>query len=97
MEYFKINQYFDYVVGAELHGGRNEKLDVIKYAIDIASIESMETAVMIGDRKFDIEAANQVGMESIGVLFGFGSEEELQKAGATHIISTPSEIAQLIL
>ena len=96
LDYFEIRKYFDYVAGAEMNGPRNEKLAVMKYAIEKAKLQSVQEAIMIGDRRFDIEAANQLGMESIGVLFGFGSKEELEKAGATYLVETPSEIQELI-
>ncbi|HIS62752.1 MAG TPA: HAD family hydrolase [Candidatus Scybalomonas excrementigallinarum] len=96
LEYFNIRQYFDYVAGAELHGPRNEKLDVMKYAMELAGIEDVKKAIMIGDRKFDMESAKELGMEGIGVLFGFGDKEELQKAGATYLVEVPSEIKELV-
>ena len=51
---------------------------------------------MQGDRKFDMESAKELGMEGIGVLFGFGDKEELQKAGATYLVEVPSEIKELV-
>ena len=47
---------------------------------------------MIGDRVFDIEGANAEKIDSIGVLYGYGSEEELKNAGATYLLSDVSEI-----
>lgn len=51
---------------------------------------------MIGDRHHDIDAATEVGTHSIGVLWGYGDREELETAGATHVISEPSELLQIL-
>ena len=51
---------------------------------------------MIGDRKHDILGARAVGLKSVGVLYGYGSEEELKGAGADYIISVPTELVSLI-
>jgi phosphoglycolate phosphatase len=54
-------------------------------------------AVMIGDRRFDIEGAVANDMRGIGMLWGFGGREELQQAGASTIAATPNELAMLLL
>ena len=52
---------------------------------------------MIGDRHHDIDAATTVGTHSIGVLWGYGDREELETAGATHVVSDPAELLQLLI
>ena len=47
---------------------------------------------MIGDREYDIIGAKTVGLESVGILFGYGSREEFEACGADHIFAKPSEI-----
>ncbi|MEP7187523.1 MAG: HAD hydrolase-like protein [Rhodanobacter sp.] len=54
-------------------------------------------AVMIGDRRFDIEGAVANGVRGIGVLWGFGNRNELQQAGAHAIAASPDELAALLL
>lgn len=49
-------------------------------------------AVMVGDRFYDIEGGKANGIDTIGVLYGYGSREEFEKAGATHIVVTPADI-----
>lgn len=51
----------------------------------------------MGDRRFDIEGAAATGIESIGVLYGYGSREELEQAGATHIVADVGELGRLLL
>ncbi|MGM9665923.1 MAG: HAD hydrolase-like protein [Eubacteriales bacterium] len=52
---------------------------------------------MIGDRHFDIDGAKLFGMDSIGVLFGYGTREELEKSGATYIADNADEIRKILL
>lgn len=96
LEHFQLDCYFSIVAGADLEGERVEKLDVMEYALSLAGIQNRDQVMMIGDRKYDIEASNQLGIETIGVLFGFGSKEELEKAGATYLAQTPEEIQEIL-
>lgn len=96
VERFEIAQYFDYVAGATLDGTRTEKADVIRYALENCAVADRGRAIMIGDRKHDILGARAVGLKSVGVLYGYGSEEELKGAGADYIISVPTELVSLI-
>ena len=50
---------------------------------------------MIGDRRYDIEGGKACGLQTIGVLYGYGSREEFETAGADHIVETPDEILAL--
>jgi len=81
LEHFSISQYFSFVGGSLLSGERVEKEDVIHYVLEENKIKK-ETAVMIGDRSFDIEGAKACGLSSIGVLYGYGNRDEFLKADA---------------
>ncbi len=52
--------------------------------------------VMIGDRCYDIEAAKKLGVTSIGALYGYGTREELEEAGADYIAETPADIYTIL-
>ena len=52
-------------------------------------------AVMIGDRMFDIDGGHACGIDTVGVLYGYGNCEEFEKAGAEYIISRPEELLTL--
>lgn len=95
LEHFDLIQYFDVVAGASMDEKRNKKGDVIKYAMEKGGI-SVEGTVMIGDREHDIFGAKENGLASIGVLFGYGSEDELKKAGADYIASSVEDIFELL-
>lgn len=94
--YFGLRDYFDFVGGASLDGRRNYKADVIRYVLDANGISSREKAVMVGDRKFDILGAKEFGLETVGVLYGYGDREELTTAGADHLVGSVAELEVLL-
>ncbi len=97
LEHFGVDKYFYHIAGATMDGHRIEKADIIKYAFNNMGITDMSKAVMIGDRKFDILGAKVLGMDSIGVTYGYGSREELTKAGATYICEGVEDIEKILL
>ncbi len=97
LEHFDLSKYFHLVIGATMDEKRSRKDEVLAYAIEKSGISDISSAVMIGDRKFDIEAAHKYGMEAVGVLFGYGTIEELKAAGADYIAATPNELKNLLI
>jgi phosphoglycolate phosphatase len=95
IDHFGLRKYFGHVFGAELDGTRGDKSDLLRYALEKTSTDPAR-AIMIGDRKHDVIGAANNGMPTIGVLYGYGSREELTKAGAAHLCATPGEIPGLI-
>lgn len=96
LRYFGITGYFDFIAAAEMNGARNRKEDIVRYALEISGADRQET-VMVGDRSYDILGAKSAGISSIGVLYGFGTEDELKKSGADYIAKTPDDILKIIL
>lgn len=97
LEHFDIMKYFSLVCGSELDGTRVNKDEVIRYAIDKAGIQDLSSAVMVGDREHDVIGAGKVGMDCIGCLFGYGTRDELQAAGAALIVGTVEELGTVLL
>lgn len=93
---YDIYKYFDFVSGATLDNSRIKKEDIIKYAIDELKIDSTYDCIMIGDKKQDIIGANKNKMDSIGVLYGYGTLEELKEQQPTYIVNNIYEILRLI-
>ncbi len=91
LEHFDLKQYFDFVAGSELNGVRTKKADVIAYAVKKYKI-SVSDAVMVGDREHDIYGAKENNIKTIGVLYGFGSRQELESAGADYIAENVKNI-----
>ena len=96
LEHFGLKKYFAVAAGASMDSSRSKKGDVIAYAIYLCEDFNKDTAVMIGDREHDIIGAKENGLKSIGVLYGYGDENELKTAGADYIVSSPTDILNLI-
>ncbi|MCR5701674.1 MAG: HAD family hydrolase [Lachnospiraceae bacterium] len=96
VDYFGIRQYFDFIAGSNMDGTRNRKAEVIRYSLDSADITDFSKTVMVGDRKYDILGAKEIGIDSIGVLYGYGNREEFEEAGATFIVENVADIAKFI-
>ena len=95
LEHFQLLPFFDFVAAATMDDTRSKKTDVVRYALESCGI-SPDRAVMIGDRHYDIEGAKDNALESIGVLWGYGSREELSAAGATLLAESVPQLASLL-
>lgn len=96
LECFKLDQYFDYVAGATMDEKRVRKADVISYALESYGIQNLDEVLMVGDREHDVLGAKEVGIDCVGVLYGYGDREELEKAGAKYIVETVEELAKVL-
>jgi len=95
LEHFQINECFSFVAGSELDGRRTDKADVIGYVTEAMGLRASD-CIMVGDREHDVLGAKKRGMDSVGVLFGYGTREELEAAGATAIAATVAELGDLL-
>ena len=93
LEHFGLAEYFDFVAGATMDEKRTNKADVIAYALEHTG---GKPAVMVGDREHDVLGAKAHGLPCIGVLYGSGSREELEDAGADYIAATAEEILKFV-
>ena len=90
-------EHFDFVSGSELDPLRQDKPSVIAHAVSgLGADPTSITAMMIGDRKGDILGAHHHGFSSIGVLWGFSDDGELEAAGAGHVVTSTHEIRTLL-
>lgn len=96
-EHFRLADRFTLIGGATMDGTRTAKRDVVRYVLGALDVEDPTAAVMIGDRRYDIEGAAAEGIASIGVLWGYGSREELAAAGVGQIVGTIPELRALLL
>lgn len=95
MELFDIAKYMDFIGGSSVADDRMVKWKVIQYTVDMLGVDKSR-AVMVGDRHYDVEGAETVGIKTIGVTFvGYGSKEELENAGAIAVVNTPNELSEL--
>jgi len=99
LKHFDLEKYFSFVSGDEPDGrlSKNGKFDIIRIALDTLDPVRKMSAVMIGDRMYDIEGAAENGIDSIAVTWGYGSQAEFSDAGATWVAHSPDELCRLIL
>ena len=97
LDYFELSNYFSFVAGSGLDGSLHTKTDVIDYILQSNKITDLSSVVMIGDRKHDIIGAKNVGIDSIGVLYGFGDYNELSEAGADYLVEDIPALRKLLL
>ena len=94
---FGILEYIDFVSGHNEAEGRIDKAAVVEYALEQLGVKDRAEAVMVGDRKYDINGAKAAGLDSIAVLYGYGDIPEFEAAGATYIAETTEEVIKLVL
>ena len=95
-EHFDIARYFDAIHGSSLDGSRITKSSVVAEAVRDEGLDT-ERAVMIGDRRHDVEGAREHGIKTVGVLYGYGSLEEHTAAGAAYIAKDLDELRELLI
>lgn len=93
----QISQYFKLVAGADMEGKRNKKSLVIEYALDTLNVTDRGEVLMVGDTKFDVIGARECGIDCLGVLFGYGSRQELEKEGALYICEDVYSIMETVI
>jgi len=94
LDHFELKNYFDAVYGSELDGRLTDKVDLIAYVLSSAQLQPTHTT-MVGDRLHDVVGAIKNGVRPVGVLWGYGSREELLSAGAATLLNAPSELGHL--
>ncbi len=94
-DYLNISHLIDFIAAPESDKAPEGKTVLVERALKHFGVEKSR-ALMIGDRYFDIDGANGAGIESIGVTFGYGSREELEKAGSTYLADNAEEIRKII-
>lgn len=97
LECFELDQYFDFVGGATMDEGRSSKEDVIAYLLEECQLIDLDELIMVGDTKYDILGAKEFGIRSVGVLYGYGTKEELEEAGADYIAKDLEELEEILL
>ncbi|MGD8191898.1 HAD family hydrolase [Brevibacillus ginsengisoli] len=97
LQHFNIDQYFDLIVGSNLDGTRASKTEIIQHILNEMKDYERQDFIMIGDRKYDIIGANNTGIDSIGVTYGYGSMDELRQLNPTCIVHAVEELKTKLL
>ncbi len=92
---FELAEFFDCICGATLDGTRDSKEKVITYLLE--SIGGADHVVMIGDTEYDVIGARAHGIPTIGVTWGYGSEQQLRQAGAAALVHSPEALLEYLL
>ena len=95
LHHFDLAIFFDGVYGSNLDGTLGDKKDLLAHALATQSVEA-DVTIMLGDRKFDVIGARHNNMLPVGVLWGYGSEDELQTAGAHRLLKEVDEIVTVV-
>ncbi len=92
-----ITELFDAVVGTMLDDSRHEgKADLVDESRRKLGVEDKRRVLMVGDRYFDIDGAAGAGVDSAGMLYGYGSREEFEAHGATFVLSRASDLLPVV-
>jgi phosphoglycolate phosphatase len=91
IDHFELGQYFKRVYGSELSGVRSHKGELIAHVLTSEGLQGAD-AWMFGDRMHDIRGAKQNSVNAAGVLWGYGSKEELTEAGAQAVYASMPEL-----
>ncbi len=97
LEHFALADYFDYIAGANMDESRTKKAEVITYALKVCGITDRRPVLMVGDREHDVLGAKEAGVASLGVLYGYGDREELERAGADIIAERVADLRDSLL
>lgn len=90
---FNLRNYFSRVFGSELLGRESDKTEIVRKILNEIKANS---AVIIGDRKYDIEAGKENNIFTIGVTWGIGGEKEIREAKPDFIVNEPREIEDVV-
>ena len=98
---FGLTDYFDFIGGAVSHQN-DQKWQVLNWSlssvgIDVNDPAQREKCILVGDRKYDAEGAKICGIDSMGVLYGHGTEEEIYASGFTHYADSVADICAKLI
>lgn len=96
LKHLKLDTLFDFIGGAAFDNSRDTKASVIQYVLQ-SEIMRGAVPVMVGDRSYDIEGARQCNILSVGVLYGYGSLQELQAANAAFIANDTKQLCDWLI
>ncbi len=97
LEHFDLMKYFTFLSGSELDGTRVDKAEVIAYALRENDIKDLSKVLMVGDREHDIIGANKNGIDSVGVIYGYGCREEFEENHATYVAESVEDLKEFTL
>ena len=95
VRHFGLEAHFEAIHGCELDGTREDKRELLAHLLPHHGV-APGAAAMIGDRGADMVAARHHGVRAIGALWGYGTREELEGAGAQSLCARPQELSEVL-
>jgi phosphoglycolate phosphatase len=96
LSHLNFATYFDGIYGSVPSGELDHKADLLAHVLSKHSLSPSRT-LMVGDRRYDISGAHAVGMRGLGVLWGYGTRDELEAVGADQLVDSPADLARAVL
>ena len=94
--HFELRYYFTFLAADDLACTRHSKPMVLQYLLENVTDVTPDNAIMVGDRKFDVEAAHGRGLRVIGCRWGHAAAGELEAAGADFLADTPEDVRRIV-
>lgn len=91
LSHFGISKYFTGIGAASLDKSRDNKESVLEYVFSEFKIDKNDS-VLVGDRCFDLKGAEFVGIDAVGVLYGYGDIDELSAYPSVYLAKTVEEL-----
>lgn len=91
LEHLSLSDFFDGIYGSEDDGALEHKPELISHVIERHAL-AQSHCVMVGDRRYDITGAHANKMRALGVLWGYGTRDELEAAGADDLVAEPAAL-----
>ena len=91
-----LQSYFDYISAVSFNADCESKQSILERCLNELGVEPND-AIMVGDRFYDMDGARGAGVDSVGVLWGFGSKFELIESGATYVVDKIQDIESIAL
>lgn len=95
LDHLKLTAYFDGIHGSLPNGDLDHKPELLAHIVSKHGL-SPSDSLMVGDRRYDIFGAHAVGMRCLGVLWGYGTRDELETAGADQLVDSPAGLVQAV-
>ena len=96
LDHLKFATYFDGIHGSVPGGELDHKPELLAHVLSRHGL-SPSHSLMVGDRRHDISGAHAVGMRGVGVLWGYGTRDELETAGADRLVDFPADLSGTVL
>lgn len=96
LDHLELARYFDGIHGSVPSGELDHKPELLAHVLSTHGL-SPAHGLMVGDRRYDIAGAHAVGMRGLGVLWGYGTRDELETAGADRLVDSPADLDSMVL